>query len=815
MDRPLTTLLRIAGLAAFGLALGACGDTDTATDLPSPSDPSIARFTAEPASLAAGGTTTLSWVVADADDVQILRATEEVHTSGEATGSFTPAAIDDTTEFTLVATRGARTVRQSLTVTVSGPIDPEVVRFSATPNPVEFQATTTIEWEVTGADAVEITVGQTTVVDGGAATGSRMIDVDDVNGLLARLRATHASGGETTRTLTIEVIAPPGLEVEPNDSPSEATELDDEGRATARIDTATDQDHFVIQVPEGGYVRAETSDGSGGCAVGNQLTLLDDAAEPLATGQLAEFVFDGQGQAIEACRRIEPRLSAGARNLPAGTYYLRVDVGEFSPSTGSYQLDVEVGPPGCGNGIIESGETCDDGNTSDGDNCPATCQAAPAGVVATADGAANRFAATLGPSDVMVVNLTVSADATLVAEVGTGEVGVCDEQLIVTVLDDSGAQVGQSFGFAINQQSSYACGRVDPDRAPTASNLPAGSYVVRAERAPGAESDLDVAMMVRLHDGQGCGNGYREGEEACDDGDADDSDYCSSSCAPNPIPIDGISEAVVVGTRWDPYRVIRAQVAAGQTVQTRVTPVGGATCSTETVMGMLTTGDPAQLVGVSSAGTCVGIEHPGSQYAVEMEAGTYDLAVLNGDTGVGQAVTVDGSVLTPGCGNGAIETSRMEACDDGNTIDTDACTNSCTVNQVTASESEPNNQLDEADGLSVTAGGALTQVSAGLSNGNDVDIFGISLPANAELELLTYTAANDRSACDGIDTILFLVDEMGNTLASNDDTNGLCSRLATSADAGLRNLPAGSYFVAVRAYPNTPGGAYYLDVILR
>jgi len=29
--------------------------------------------------------------------------------------------------------------------------------------------------------------------------------------------------------------------------------------------------------------------------------------------------------------------------------------------------------PGCGNGIIETGETCDDGNTKDGDSCPSNC----------------------------------------------------------------------------------------------------------------------------------------------------------------------------------------------------------------------------------------------------------------------------------------------------------------------------------------------------------------------------------------------------------------------------------------------------------
>lgn len=35
-------------------------------------------------------------------------------------------------------------------------------------------------------------------------------------------------------------------------------------------------------------------------------------------------------------------------------------------------------PPGCGNGVVDFGlgETCDDGNTLDGDSCPATCRIA-------------------------------------------------------------------------------------------------------------------------------------------------------------------------------------------------------------------------------------------------------------------------------------------------------------------------------------------------------------------------------------------------------------------------------------------------------
>jgi cysteine-rich repeat protein len=39
-------------------------------------------------------------------------------------------------------------------------------------------------------------------------------------------------------------------------------------------------------------------------------------------------------------------------------------------------------PPGpvCGNGVVESGEDCDDGNTSSGDGCSSTCQCEPVAV---------------------------------------------------------------------------------------------------------------------------------------------------------------------------------------------------------------------------------------------------------------------------------------------------------------------------------------------------------------------------------------------------------------------------------------------------
>ena len=52
--------------------------------------------------------------------------------------------------------------------------------------------------------------------------------------------------------------------------------------------------------------------------------------------------------------------------------------------------------PGCGNGVIEPGETCDDGNTTSGDGCSATCQIeGPCGTLSVADGTLDGPAAGL------------------------------------------------------------------------------------------------------------------------------------------------------------------------------------------------------------------------------------------------------------------------------------------------------------------------------------------------------------------------------------------------------------------------------------
>ena len=59
-------------------------------------------------------------------------------------------------------------------------------------------------------------------------------------------------------------------------------------------------------------------------------------------------------------------------NLPAGTYYVLID-GFGTTSKGMYSFTVHGQPTTCGNGTLETGEACDDGNTTAGDGCTSEC----------------------------------------------------------------------------------------------------------------------------------------------------------------------------------------------------------------------------------------------------------------------------------------------------------------------------------------------------------------------------------------------------------------------------------------------------------
>ena len=160
----------------------------------------------------------------------------------------------------------------------------------------------------------------------------------------------------------------------------------------------------------------------------------------------------------------------------------------------------------CGNGTVEAGEDCDDGNTADGDCCSSTCQfeaagsACPDGVFCnggeTCDGAGSCQAGT--PVD--------CSDG-----VGCTE-DVCDEAADACVSTPNDANCpddglfcnGNEFCDAVNDCSSTG----DP--------CPAGEV---------CDESTDVCTPQVA-----CGNGIVEAGEECDDGNNDPGDCCAADC---------------------------------------------------------------------------------------------------------------------------------------------------------------------------------------------------------------------------------------------------------------------------------------------
>ncbi len=155
----------------------------------------IQKFTASPASIRAGASSTLTWQVLNADEVEITSLGKVNPQTG--TSQVTPA---DTTAYKLTARNKEGEISETVTVTVDKPTV-RIISFRATNPAIKPGEASTLVWETENADTVTISGIGTVQV-----TGSSSVSPKETATYL--LTATGKSGSMTS-TVTVTVSTTP------------------------------------------------------------------------------------------------------------------------------------------------------------------------------------------------------------------------------------------------------------------------------------------------------------------------------------------------------------------------------------------------------------------------------------------------------------------------------------------------------------------------------------------------------------------------------------------------------------------------------
>ena len=264
----------------------------------------------------------------------------------------------------------------------------------------------------------------------------------------------------------------------------------------------------------------------------------------------------------------------------------------------------------CGNNTAQGIEGCDDGNTTSGDGCSATCQ-----------------------------------------DEGCGDMVVND---VIEVCDDGNAVNGDGCD---NNCRATGCGNAI---------VTAGEMCDDGNLVSGDGCDANCRPT-------GCGSGIITGTETCDDGNLVSGDGCDANCTAT-----GCGNGIVTaGEDCEPPGVGACDASC------QLPCVGPGDCADTdpctTNERCLPTGCAVDPVPVDDGESCTADAcGPGGVTHTDLPDGmTCTLAGMPGT----RALCVTGTCVMARCGDGFTDVNApggAEECDDGNTTDTDACTNLCT-----------------------------------------------------------------------------------------------------------------------------------------